>query len=142
MITEDMKILEDPRVLATQATGSAFVCDPPVTDTDIDILVLLTPDAAADDFLGDLEKAGWVLGGSSVEALAEAGDEFQSYRKGKLNLILTARPQYFARLKLATLMAKQFNLTKKRDRIALFEVVADQNECPDVDGIDFFAGDL
>ena len=116
-----------PLVVDVQRTGSAYTCNPPVTDTDKDFLVLIG-EGSMFTFSDYLEDNGWVYGGSSISALASDTASFNSFRRGSINLIVVANPKYYARLRIATLMAKKFNLTKKEDRVLLFEVIADQTE--------------
>lgn len=107
-------------------TGSSVICNPP-PDTDIDYLFLVG-EGAVGALESRLEKDGWEIGGSLPKGrtghrdLTEF-DTFESYRKGKFNLLLTGNDEYFFRFGNATRLAKQLNLLKKEDRIALFEAV-------------------
>lgn len=111
---------------AAALVGSRVTCDPPPTDTDQDILVLV--DAFAFNAKRrELSAAGWELGGSQVnigdmEDPAEMGS-FVSYRLGELNLILTSDGVYYEKFLAATSVAKRLNLLNKEDRIAVFEAV-------------------
>lgn len=103
--------------------GSSVTCDPPVMNTDLDYLVL-----AVDwqPFLSQALHEGWELSAYwDAQSLAGALDDgdFVSLRKGRLNIILTACVQFRKKFLLATKLAKQFNLLKKADRIALFQAV-------------------
>jgi hypothetical protein len=128
-------------------TGSSIICDPPITNTDVDYLCLLSPKV-----LTPLEKElfaqNWFIGGSlentqlklSQNIFPEFTEElfpplkeypdfftgdgiFRSWKKGEINLILTCSPEYFSNFTKATRLAKKLNLLKKEDRISLFEAV-------------------
>ncbi len=117
--------LAHEQVVAHHRTGSNYTCDPAVTDTDIDWLVLVADFPKYWIYL--TEDNGWTPGGSSVDAIVN--DEravFAAFRKGVHNLIVVNDPEYYDRLVLATEMAKRFNLLEKEDRVLLFEVVADK----------------
>lgn len=124
---EDVKMALEgmDQVARWHPTGSAYTCNPPVTDTDIDYLVLCA-EGTHESYVKDLLAEGWQIGGSVVEVLG-GQDDFQSVRKGKVNLIIIGTLSYFDRLVTATNLAKKLNLMDKKDRVALFEVVADQN---------------
>ncbi len=112
------KILNSKWVLQWHPTGSAFTCDPPTAAEDIDYHVLTS---RIDDLEADLIEDGWVVGGSGTMGTATV----YSYRKGSFNIIAVESPIFFERLRLATDLAKRFNLLDKADRISLFEAVAD-----------------
>lgn len=107
-----------PGVTEMHRTGSSYVCNPPVTDTDIDFHVLVNDLDAVQEHLRQLE---WEEGGSGCNG----GGTVYSWRKNNINLILIPDRVFFDRLKLATELAKRFNLLNKQDRIDLFQAVAD-----------------
>lgn len=97
-------------------TGSHYICNPPVTDTDIDIML----------YVKDLDQ--------SFNLMINAGalcpndglyfeEIFKSFRSGKFNYLITDNILYFGDFKLATETAKKLNLLKKDDRISLFEAI-------------------
>jgi hypothetical protein len=98
-------------------TGSNYICDPPVTDTDIDYAVLVDDIHKAESYLSG---QGWAYGGSAGD-----DDRFASYKKDNINVILMTDPLYYNRFLAATEIAKKLNLLKKEDRIYLFGVIAD-----------------
>ena len=103
--------------------GSSVTCDPPVLNTDLDYLIL-----AVDwqPFLGEAVRENWEFSSywDSHDVLdALANGDFISLRKGQLNIILTACVAFRKKFLLATKLAKQFNLLKKADSIALFQAV-------------------
>ncbi len=106
----------DEIAIKFEPVGSRVTCDPPPTDTDQDILVLV-----ADMF--DAAFAGW-----SCETEAEyEGDgsdlKFVSYREGNVNLIVTDDEKFFDTFMIATRTAKKLNLMQKKDRVTLFRAI-------------------
>jgi hypothetical protein len=109
-------------VMSWHPTGSSYVCDPPVLDTDRDLVVYLAKHkwqdlVAAKDLC---VAAGWELGGSVGNT--DTGP-FCSLKKGKWNLIVTYNQPYFAKYVLATQVAKKLNLLNKPDRIMVFQAI-------------------
>src|SRR5690606_15682489 len=100
-------------------TGSSFTCDPPVTDTDIDFVVKVHD---LSEFLPVAMDLGWDLHGEQEKYRGDEG-MFKSLRRENINLIATESRVFFERYKLATELAKQFNLLQKKDRIDLFHAV-------------------
>lgn len=95
-------------------TGSSVVVDPPVMDTDIDIVAWI-------DDVGDIDAIcdlGFEYGGSF-----NPDSEYHSLRSGELNLILTTTKLDFDKFKLATRVAKLLNIHDKPKRVALFEAI-------------------
>jgi len=113
-------------------TGSNYICNPPVTDTDRDTVFFV------EDLYGAaeaLEKDGWDLGGSRSAlspdgwVIGDASRDWMSFKKnidGILeNYILTKNFQFFTNFVNATELAKKLNLQKKEDRVTLFSVIVD-----------------
>lgn len=102
-------------------TGSKVICDPPVTDTDEDYLVLVPEErrATIEDLL---ENDGYLEGGSG-----HTDSDFWSYKNYEtnpvINILLTTKQEYFDKFSRATSLAKALNLIDKEDRITLFEAV-------------------
>lgn len=92
------------------ATGSRVICDPPPDDTDYDVVVLK---------VAPIDLTGWTC----ESACGEYVPQFVSYRRGKVNLIVTDDAEFYDRFVAATRVAKRLNLLKKEDRIALFQAV-------------------
>lgn len=98
-------------------TGSSVICNPPVLDTDIDIM-FLTEDSKT--FEMELKEASWQACG--LEEYEETEDScWKAYRKDKLNYLFTDNKEYYDQFQAATLDAKEKNLLRKEDRIALFD---------------------
>ena len=99
---------------ASFPTGSSYICNPPVLDTDIDQMFLV------DDLekVGQvLEKLGWKRCGKEEYNV----DKWVAYRKDNLNALLTDNLDHFNKFLQATEEAKKLNLLDKKDRIALFD---------------------
>lgn len=111
--------------LARHPTGSRFICDPPVLDSDNDWVILVE----------DLEYAkykaarlDWYSAGSGYYREGSDHEElgpFVSMRhsEGNSNYIFTDDAEFYDRYVAATLLAKKHNLLNKVDRIQLFHTV-------------------
>lgn len=97
------------------ATGSRVVCDPPVMDTDVDIVVY--------DEIGRLSMRSW----AEATTDSDYGGGVRTFRQGEVNLIITDDADVFKRWKIATQIAKRLNLKSKPERIALFQGVLYNN---------------
>ena len=102
-----------------QLTGSLEICNPPPTNTDMDLVGLLR-DASRSEHDGTiapwLEKDGWILGGSISN---KPHQWCFSWKKDDVNILLTPYPGAYHKCLLATSLVKRFNLTRKEDRIIL-----------------------
>ena len=104
---------------ASFPTGSNYICNPPVTDTDIDEMFLVTDLNTTEQYLID---NGWKMCGVTEYARTN----WAAYRKDNLNALITDDPDHFAKFYKATELAKERNLLKKEDRIALFNEICGQ----------------
>lgn len=134
-----------PAVLRAMLCGSRVTCVPAPTDTDQDVIVLVRDiDATAcrkggrsyrryaDEVERPLADAGFECGGSGAD-----DDDFESWTKGDINLILTADPDFYRRFVAATTVARHLNVLGKEDRKALFRAVLYGEACyyPGSDGL-------
>lgn len=103
-------------VIKSSPTGSSFTCNPPVTNTDIDTVILAKPGYA--QYLVEL---GWVCGQDYPHAA------FMSWRKDNKNYIVTCDPDFYKKFVKATRCAKILNLTDKAARVQLFDLVLYDN---------------
>lgn len=111
--------------LARHPTGSRFICDPPVLDSDDDWVILVEDleyakyKAARLDWYS--EDDGYYRADSGSEELGP----FVSLRhsEGSSNYIFTDDAEFYDRYVAATLLAKKHNLLNKVDRIQLFHTV-------------------
>lgn len=130
-------ILTDPSFLACHPTGSKVICNPPVLNTDEDWIVLCKDH----EFLERLIDQGWgdcrddnqepEIDGLDIFGTVhrfnpynEAG--FIALRKGDLNLIVTHNVRFFSAFIEATELAKEMELNKKEQRVALFDYILKQ----------------
>ena len=104
---------------ASFPTGSNYICNPPVTNTDIDEMFLVTDLNTTEQYLID---NGWKMCGVTEYARMN----WAAYRKDNLNALITDDPDHFAKFYKATELAKERNLLKKEDRIALFNEICGQ----------------
>jgi len=109
------------RAIKLHQVGSSWSCDPPPNPvTDVDFLMLV-PDRS--DVTGTkLHDLGYVLDDGNVHYDPSEG-EFNSWRRGKLNLILTDCEEFYESFMLASRVAKKLNLLNKKDRIDLFQAI-------------------
>lgn len=108
-----------------RTVGSRVTCQPPPTDTDIDVLVLV-PRGPVHRIM---QVDGWKKDGRKFEAVNYVPKSdgypnyFISYRKGDVNIIVTRHERFYNLFSLATDLAQRLNILKKTDRIALFQAV-------------------
>lgn len=117
----NLEIPYDIKELALDAfvTGSRVICNPPVTDTDLDVAVLVDAGTEPVEFI-DL---GYTLSNEVMAQVCKAPRNFSAFRRGEVNLVVTSDPVLFERYKLATEWATKLNLKSKRDRAQFFELV-------------------
>ena len=96
-------------------TGSSYICNPPVTNTDIDFVIYSQDWDKLHDWC---EKNAFKTNFEAYEHEA-----FRSYKRGVINLIITDDPIFYKRFVKATEIAKQLNLLNKQQRIDLFAFV-------------------
>ena len=102
------------RLLKSHPTGSYYICNPPVTTTDIDRVVL-----AEEGYWEDLTSMGFEPSPTQLEY--DSLGSFISWRRGTDNYIVTTDPSFYALFVAATEIAKQLNLKDKESRVALFQ---------------------
>jgi hypothetical protein len=97
--------------------GSRAIVDPPPTDTDCDVVILVRNLGAFQDYLPydwtTPEKAGKYLDESST---------FITYRREEYNLMVFSDATEFGAVKAATAIAKHANIKDKAKRYRLFEI--------------------
>lgn len=96
-------------VLECEAVGSRVTCNPPVLNTDRDVLVLVRDCVAAGEAC---ERLGFKTSGSHI-----------GHEAHEMNLILTDCPKFYDLFLAASSVAKRLNVREKQDRIALFQAV-------------------
>lgn len=106
-------------------TGSAYICNPPVTNTDTDYLVLVKDDAMlkrAFEVLGE----GWDIDGSEHYQVT-ADSTFISYRNNSINLIVTKNGKFAKKHRVATEVCKALNVLDKAHRVIIFQAMLYDN---------------
>lgn len=109
------EVLERLGLTVYHATGSRYICNPPVLNTDDDMLVFTD---CIEETTTRLILEGWST--DSSDRYPFSSSSFKSFRKGIGNIILTGERQFFNRFLSATILAKYLNLLNKVDRVALF----------------------
>ena len=98
-------------------TGSSYICNPPVENTDIDFVI----------YTDNKELLPWLIEQgfetNNGDYLLEIDGLFMSFRKDKLNLIITDTYDFYVKFVEATKLAKKLNLLEKEQRIALFQYI-------------------
>lgn len=103
------------------ACGSRVTCNPPPSETDEDWLVLVNQDRISGIISFLSSEGDWKWEGSSEHYQDLAANSFMSWRKGKVNLIITASKDFATRHKLATAHCKRDNVMGKQERIKIFQ---------------------
>jgi len=102
--------------------GSRVTCSPPPADTDADFLVLILPHDVA-GCMARLSMMIWIWEGSREHYQNQAQDSFMPFRKGSVNLLVSANAEWGRRHKAATFVCTRLNLMNKDDRVTLFQAV-------------------
>lgn len=99
--------------------GSAFVCNPPVLDTDLDAVAYVSGDPW---FIWRvLEPLGYTNCAKNDESYPE-GDHC-IVRKGRMNFIIVTTKTRFEQWRKATDICKALNLTDKADRVVVYQIM-------------------
>ena len=113
-------------------TGSSYICNPPVLDTDEDWVLYTSQHRALHK---ELEDRGYILSSKDAQGYLATSDDldglfkpynrFWAYRHKETNENLIVVDQYlhFLQWKVATELAKRLNVTNKEDRVALFRAI-------------------
>lgn len=107
-------------------TGSQEICNPAPQGRDEDWLIYIHENADPERQQRRIQAAVRILFDFGFDQ--EGGEHYQigvdthfhSFRKGKLNILLTANEQFCQRHQRATAFCKKLNVMDKEDRIALF----------------------
>lgn len=101
-------------------TGSSVICNPPVTDTDIDYVIYTNEEIKLDTFL---KCEGFTKSCAEEEEYDLENEGFSCYRLNNINLIITTNREWYNKWVLATKVAKNLNLKVKADRVMLFKAI-------------------
>lgn len=109
-------------IVSIEPCGSRVTCNPAPLDTDEDFLVeILRNERDVSQVVNALGALRFHWEGG--EHYQMAADTFMSFRRGNINLIVTANKLFADRHRTATWLCKRLNLLNKQDRIALFQAV-------------------
>lgn len=119
-----------PGLVNATLVGSRVTCRPAPTDTDQDVLVLVSA-YKRDEALQHLADCSFDHDGSDVSDSVnyDPNSPFKSYSLGEVNLIVTWSEDFHRRFLAATSVAKKLNLLRKEDRVDLFQAVLYGNAC-------------
>lgn len=113
-------------IVKSEFVGSRVSCNPPPTNTDCDILCLINITDVW-HFNSESQKSGWVTESNAYDNLADFNNvqaqQFWSFRKDDINLIVTSSIEFYDKFMFATKIATNLNLKKKIDRIILFQAI-------------------
>ncbi len=101
-------------------TGSSVICDPPVTDTDIDYVIYTNEEVKLDTFL---KCEGFTKSCADEEEYDLEEEGFTCYRRENINLIIINERSWYRKWVLATKVARKLNLKVKADRVMLFRAI-------------------
>jgi len=110
----------DIDIICFHRTGSSYVCNPPILDTDVDYIILVSSITGA---CAELGKNGF----RHCSQYPNLNGKFLAMRKGELNFIITVDHIYYLRYVAATELSKIMNLKEKEDRINLFHAILDED---------------
>lgn len=112
-----------PYEIQVRYTGSHYICNPPVETTDIDYIIYCKPEDW-NSVITKTRSLGFTAQASYFSEYSEsAKTQFISFKKDKLNYIITPHDEYFDKFVNATELAKRLNLLEKEARIELFHFV-------------------
>lgn len=98
-------------------TGSSIICNPPVTDTDIDFVIYTKN---FDRLLEWLMKEGFKQTSKDGYDINDESVFFCCFRKNEVNLIVVVDKEFFNKWVEATILAIRLNLRSKEQRVELF----------------------
>ena len=108
-------------------TGSNYMCDPPVTSTDIDYAILVNDTILDCGFVQYLGNLGFSIDGNDSNKKDDGNNypdsNFISMRRDNYNFIMFCNKNHYERFHLATEKCKELNLLLKGNRVALFEMI-------------------
>lgn len=103
--------------------GSAFILPSPETAKDLDILICLPENCDIRETLHSFaEAADWTVG---YDTETYPTDDFESYRKGDINLLAVNRLIVYDNWLLSAKVCKALALTKREERVIVHQVIMD-----------------
>jgi len=100
--------------------GSRYVCTPPALTTDVDFMVY-----SQEDITAKLVGYGYKKSEAFENCYSDVGggNEFSSWRKGVVNLVLVSTRSFLDKNITATHICKTKNLRRKYHRIVVYEAL-------------------
>jgi hypothetical protein len=111
------KLLNSKNVIEMIRTGSSVICNPPVTDTDIDVVIFVNK---LSKFHSDIDKISYAYHDSMYSS--PFGVNVEAYTYKNYNFIVTSNHNTFKKFKWATALATKLNIKDKAERAALFKL--------------------
>lgn len=105
-------------------TGSSYICDPPVLNTDRDFVIY---SKKADDLVAFLYENEFTTTSTEGYHSENNCSTFVSLRRDNLNLIVVDDYDFYLKWVIATELAKKLNLKEKQQRIDLFSYILYKN---------------
>jgi len=115
-LSEELEKLEGIKLIKS---GSFFVCGE--EGTDIDFFALNTKKNVS-----LIEKLGYKTNQMEINKYGEVSD-FISYRRGRFNIVLLPNKKTMDKVRVASHICKRLKVTKKIDRIAVFQAILYNN---------------
>ena len=100
--------------------GSRVTCNPPLEDTDEDILIYTETIAT---LIHDCKLSGFIEGEVYFTPDSKTTSQFISLKKGNINLIVTDNKDFYDKFLLATHVCKTLNVMEKQHRITVFQAI-------------------
>ena len=104
-------------------TGSRYICNPPVMDTDEDWIFDCSEKGQYQKAADYLRDNGFSMKDIKDDDYDEICENFMSFRKDDLNIIICNKHSFFKKFLLATYIAKELNILEKPKRILLFQAI-------------------
>lgn len=112
-------------VIDFSLTGSYYICNPPVTTTDVDVIILCDDSAGFNSFI--LKEGAYRSTDGGYDE-----SEFVTYRQENggisYNYIVTEDLQFYLRFCAATEYCKHLNITDKKTRVQIFRTILGEGE--------------
>jgi len=105
-----------PRVIKSDLIGSAMFSE---KANDIDVLVLITRETELGDYFEYLYDIGWSKD-SDYELMSS---NFYSFRKDKINIIITQSPEFYNRFYRAMLVCRYLKVQTRLERSVVCDIV-------------------
>lgn len=100
-------------------TGSRYVCDPPVMDTDIDIVIVWSLETDI-----KLREAGFASSEDDPSVVYNNSSVVNCYRRDQFNILATYQEKYYLWKKYND-VATALNLREKEQRVALAQIITE-----------------